>query len=118
MAIIFCSAKETCNRFVKSGGMEKVCNILSSDFQRSTGTALLLLCTIEQATRHSIGCEAFLGWWPRKGIDVPIDNSDSYCHLLSLLIQKKRHDVASLATYILHRLRFYEVSARYEVLLC
>lgn len=117
ITLLLCSAKESCFWFVNSGGMEQIANTFSSEVQSSAGTTLLLLCAVEQATRHAIGCEAFLGWWPRKDIDVPIGNSDGYCHLLSLLMQKQRHDVASLATYVLHRLRSYEIAVRYEVLI-
>jgi hypothetical protein len=35
--------------------------------------------------------------------------------LLRLLLEKERHDIASLATYILQRLRFYEILSKYEV---
>ncbi|XP_078432538.1 mRNA methyltransferase EMB2016 isoform X2 [Wolffia australiana] len=113
VAFLLCSAKESCFWFVTSGAMKKLNKIMSSEF-RSPGSTLLLLCVVEQATRHAIGCEAFLGWWPRKDSEVPAGISDGYCRLLSLLIQKQRHDVASLASYILHRLRFYEVAVRYE----
>ncbi|MQL89225.1 hypothetical protein Taro_021799 [Colocasia esculenta] len=112
--LLLCSARDSCFWFVNSGGMEHIAHIFSCELQRSAATTLLLLCVVEQATRHAIGCEGFLGWWPREDGNVPLGNSDGYCHLLSLLMQKQRHDVASLATYILHRLRSYEIAARFE----
>ncbi|KAA8516811.1 hypothetical protein F0562_017079 [Nyssa sinensis] len=80
----------------------------------SSAVTLMLLGVVEQATRNSIGCEGFLGWWPREDENVPSGTSEGYNQLLKLLLQKQRHDVASLATYVLHRLRFYEVASRYE----
>lgn len=75
----------------------------------------MILGVVEQATRYSVGCEGFLGWWPHEGEDVPSNVSEGYSQLLKLLMQKQRHDIAALATYILHRLRFYEVASKYEV---
>ncbi|CAN1277690.1 Protein virilizer homolog [Linum perenne] len=46
--------------------------------------------------------------------NVPTGFSKGYSQLLKLFLEKPRHDVASLATYILHRLRVYEVASRYE----
>ncbi|GJY53455.1 embryo defective protein [Tanacetum coccineum] len=83
----------------------------------SSAATLLLLGAIEQATRHSVGCEGFLNWCHREDDTIPIDTSEGYNQLLKLLMQKPRHDVASLATYILHRARFYELATRYEKLI-
>ncbi|GKV31944.1 hypothetical protein SLEP1_g40595 [Rubroshorea leprosula] len=114
MALFLCSGKESCFHFVSCGGMDQLAHLFSYDRQKSTTITLLLLGVIEQATRHSIGCEGYLGWWPREDETIPSGTSDRYGHLLKLLLQKPRHDVASLSTYILRRLRFYEVASRYE----
>lgn len=95
--------------------MEQIVHVLCNDLQDSTSATLLLLGVIEQATRHSFGCEGFLGWWPREDENVPSGASEGYSQLLNLLLKKPRHDVASLATHILQRLSFYEVASRYEV---
>ncbi|CAL0317010.1 unnamed protein product [Lupinus luteus] len=114
VAHLLCSGSESCFQFVSSGGMDQLANFFSKDGQNSTTTMLLLLGVVERATRYSIGCEAFLGWWPREDDDIPSGISDGYSQLLKLILSKPRHDVASLATYLLHRLRFYEVASRYE----
>ena len=95
--------------------MDQLAYLFNHDMQKSIAITLLLLGVIERATRHSVGCEGFLGWWPREDENIPSGTSNGYSHLLKLLLQKPRHDVASLATYVLHRLRFYEVVSRYEV---
>ncbi|VFQ78896.1 unnamed protein product [Cuscuta campestris] len=111
VALVLCSARESCFHFVNYGGME----LLGYAYlQNSTALKLMLLGVIEQATRHSVGCEGFLGWWPRKDESVPSGISNGYNQLLKLLIKCQRHDVASLSTYVLHRIRFYEVACRYE----
>ncbi|VFQ87443.1 unnamed protein product [Cuscuta campestris] len=111
VALVLCSARESCFHFVNYGGME----LLGYAYlQNSTALKLMLLGVIEQATRHSVGCEGFLGWWPRKDESVPSSISNGYNQLLKLLIKCQRHDVASLSTYVLHRIRFYEVACRYE----
>lgn len=115
MALFLCSGRESCFHFVSSGGMEQLAHIFCHDKPNSTATTLLLLGVLEQATRYSIGCEGFFGWWPREDENVPNGTSEGYSQLLKLLLQKPRHDVASLATYVLHRLRFYEFASRYEV---
>lgn len=112
-ALILCSGKESCFNFVNGGGMKQLNDIFCTK-ARSSAAILMLLGVIEQATRHSIGCEGFLNWWPREDDKIPIGTSDGYNQLLKLLMHKPRHDVASLATYILHRARFYEVASRYE----
>ncbi|KAL0309460.1 UNVERIFIED_CONTAM: protein virilizer [Sesamum radiatum] len=111
---LLCSARESCFHFVSYGGMKQLGYIFNHRMQNSTSLTLLLLGVIEQATRHSIGCEGFLGWWPREEESIPVGTSDGYNQLLKLLLENQRHDVASLATYVLHRLRFYEVTCRYE----
>lgn len=113
VAVFLCSSRESCFHFVNCGGMDQIAHLFSYG-EKSTTITLLLLGVIEQATRHSIGCEGYLGWWPREDESIPSGTSDRYGNLLRLLLQKPRHDVASLATYILHRLRFYEVASRYE----
>ncbi|KAI3471763.1 hypothetical protein Pfo_028416 [Paulownia fortunei] len=115
MARLLCSAKESCFHFVNYGGMKQLGYVFTHRMQNSTSLTLLLLGVIERATLHSIGCEGFLGWWPREDESIPAGTSDGYNQLLKLLLENQRHDVASLATYILHRMRFYEVSCRYEV---
>lgn len=116
LALLVSSARESCYHFVNSGGMEQLDYAFSSSLLNSSALKLLHLGVIEQATRHSVGCEGFLGWWPREGENIPSGTSERYNQLLKLLLlHNQRHDVASLATYILHRLRFYEVSSRYEV---
>lgn len=115
VALFLCSAKESCFQFVNGGGMEQLACVFSDDLQNSTAITLMLLGVVEQATRYSIGCEGFLGWWPREDDNVPSGISEGYSRLLKLLLEKQRHDIASLATYALHRLRFYEVVSRYEV---
>lgn len=114
VALFLCSAKESCFQFVNGGGMEQLACVFSDDLQNSTAITLMLLGVVEQATRYSIGCEGFLGWWPREDDNVPSGISEGYSRLLKLLLEKQRHDIASLATYALHRLRFYEVVSRYE----
>lgn len=117
MSYLLCSARESCFQFVSSGGMEHLRVFFSKDGQNSTTIMLLLLGVIERATRYSVGCEAFLGWWPREDESIPSGISEGYSHLVKLILSKPRHDVASLATYLLHRLRFYEIVYRYEVFL-
>lgn len=113
--IFLCSSKESCFHFVNSGGVEQLMQVFCHDLPKSTTAVLLLLGVLEQATRHSVGCERFLGWWPREDEKVPSRISEGYSQLLRLLLEKPRHDVASLASYILRRLRAYEVLSRYEV---
>lgn len=115
VALFLCSGKESCFHFVNSGGMDQLAYVFSQGMEISPSITLFLLGVIEQATRHSIGCETFLGWWPREDENVPSGASEGYSRLLNLLLQKPRHDVASLVTSVLHRLRFYEVASRYEV---
>jgi len=95
--------------------MEQLVFFLSKEVQNSTTVTLMLLGVVEQATRYSVGCEGFLGWWPREDETAPSGISEGYSQLLKLLMQTQRHDIAALATYMLHRLRFYEVASRYEV---
>ncbi|XP_052200578.1 protein virilizer homolog [Diospyros lotus] len=113
-ALLFCSGRESCFHFVNSGGMEQLEYILCRNMHNSRAITLMLLGVVEQATRHSIGCEGFLGWWPREDESVPSSTSEGYNQLLKLLLQRQSHDIALLATHILHRLRFYEVASRYE----
>lgn len=113
-ALLLCSYKESCFHFVNGGGMKQLSDIFCTKVHSSAAT-LILLGVIKQATRFSIGCEGFLNWWPREDDKIPTGTSDGYNQLIKLLMQKPRHDVASLATYILHRVRFYEVASRYEV---
>ncbi|XP_043712875.1 protein virilizer homolog [Telopea speciosissima] len=114
IVLLLCSGRESCFHFVNGGGMEQLEHVFHLEIQKSTAFTLLVLGVVERATRHAIGCEGFLGWWPREDENVPAGNSEGYNHILKLLLQKQRHDVASLATYILHRLRSYEVASRYE----
>ncbi|XP_057778024.1 protein virilizer homolog isoform X2 [Salvia miltiorrhiza] len=114
VALLLCSARESCFHFVNYGGMKQLVYILTHRIHNSTSLTLLLLGVIEQATMHSVGCEAFLGWWPREDEDIPAGTSDGYNQLLKLLLNNQRHDVASLATSVLQRIRFYEVACRYE----
>lgn len=115
VVLLLCSGRESCFHFVNGGGMEQLAHVFCHEMQKSTTITLLLLGVIERATRHAIGCEGFLGWWPREDENVPAGSSEGYSQILKLLLQKQRHDVASLATYVLHRLRSYEVASRYEV---
>ncbi|CAM0910585.1 unnamed protein product [Alopecurus aequalis] len=115
LVLLICSSKESCFYFVDAGGMEQIVNLLCWKTPKSTATTLLLLGIVENATRHGVGCEAFLGWWPRSDQNsIPTGSSDGYCSLLKLLLEKERHDIASRATYLLQRLRFYEILSRYE----
>ncbi|KAK3033337.1 hypothetical protein RJ639_034184 [Escallonia herrerae] len=114
VALLLCTARESCFQFVNGDGMKQLGYVFRHGIQNSPAVTLLLLGVVEQATRHSIGCEGFLGWWPREDENVPSGISEGYNQLLLLLLQKQRHDVASLATYILHRMRFYEVASKYE----
>ncbi|KZV32655.1 hypothetical protein F511_36386 [Dorcoceras hygrometricum] len=114
VARLLCSSRESCSYFVNYGGMKQLRHVFTHCRHDSTTLTLLLLEAIEQATQHSIGCEGFLGWLPREKELVPSGISDGYNQLLKLLLKNQRHDVASLATYILHRLRFYEIACRYE----
>ncbi|EEF38272.1 conserved hypothetical protein [Ricinus communis] len=114
LALLLSSGRESCFQFVNSGGMEHLADIFSRDMHDFSAIMLLLLGVIEQATRHSIGCEGILGWWPREDENIPSGISKGYSQLLKLLLRKPRHDIASMVTYVLHRLRFYEVASRYE----
>ncbi|KAF0922548.1 hypothetical protein E2562_038018 [Oryza meyeriana var. granulata] len=115
LVLLLCSSKESCFYFVDAGGMEQIINLLCWKAPMSPATTLLLLGIVEHATRHVVGCEAFLGWWPRSdNNNVPVGSSVGYCSLLKLLLEKERHDIACLATYVLQRLRFYEILSRYE----
>lgn len=115
LVLLLCSSKESCFYFVGSGGMEKIINLLCWKTPKSAATTLLLLGIVEHVTRHAFGCESFLGWWPRTDHNsIPVGSSDGYCSLLKLLLEKERHDIASLATYVLQRLRFYEILSKYE----
>ena len=98
--------------------MKQVACLLGNESHSSTASTLAILGVFEQATRFSAGCEGLLGWWPREDITVPSGVSEGYSRLLKLLMHKQGHDVASLATYILHRLHLYEVVSRYEVCHC
>lgn len=115
LALLLCSAKESCFHFVNAGCMEKLGHAFDHDMLNSAALRLMLLGVVELATRHSIGCEGFLGWWPREDEYIPPGTSKGYNRLLKLLLENQRHDVASLATCILYRLRLYEVASRYEV---
>ncbi|KFK37991.1 hypothetical protein AALP_AA3G056000 [Arabis alpina] len=114
LAFLLCSGREGCLHFVNSGGMDQLVYLFGHDVQNSTTITLLLLGVVEQATRHSVGCEGFLGWWPRQDGSIPSGKSEGYCLLLKLLMQKPCHEVSSLAIYILRRLRIYEVISKYE----
>ncbi|KAL7137266.1 hypothetical protein ABFS83_10G080600 [Erythranthe nasuta] len=114
IARLLCSARESCFQFVNYGGMKQLGYVFTNRMHNSTTLTLLLLGVIEKATLYSIGCEGFLGWWPREDESIPAGTSDGYNQLLKLLLENQRHDVASLATYVLHRVRFYEVACRYE----
>ncbi|CAN6304538.1 unnamed protein product [Urochloa humidicola] len=115
LVLLLCSSKESCFYFIGSGGMDQIINLLCWKKPKSAATTLLLLGIVEHATRHAFGCEAFLGWWPRTDHNsIPVGSSDGYCSLLKLLLEKERHDIASLATYVLQRLRFYEILSKYE----
>ncbi|CAH9135389.1 unnamed protein product [Cuscuta epithymum] len=111
VALILCTARESCFHFVYYGGMEQLGYVY---VHNSTALKLMLLGVIERATQHSVGCEGFLGWWPRKDESIPSGFSDGYNNILKLLMKCQRHDVALLSTYILHRMRFYEAASRYE----
>lgn len=114
VAFLLCSGRDSCFHFVDGGGMKKLARVFSEHSQNSAARTLMLLGVLERATHYSVGCEGFLGWWPREDEAVPSGISEGYSQLLKLLLQKQGHDVACLATYILHRLRFYEVVLRYE----
>ncbi|WCJ34180.1 embryo defective 2016 [Euphorbia peplus] len=114
LALLLCSGRESCFHFVNSGGLEQLADVFSCDIHDSSALVLLFLGVIEQATRHPIGCEGILGWWPREDENIPSGISKGYSQLLKLLLKKPSHDIASLATCVLHRLRFYEVASRYE----
>ncbi|CAM8891743.1 unnamed protein product [Rhodiola kirilowii] len=114
MALLLCSSKEGCYHFVNGGGMKEHIDAISSHLHKSNATALLALGFIEQATRYSIGCEGFLSWWPRDEDYIPSGKSEGYSQLVKVIMKHQRHDVASRATYVLQRLRLYEVAARFE----
>ncbi|KAM0980773.1 hypothetical protein COP2_014310 [Malus domestica] len=114
VAFLLCSGRESCFHFVTGGGMEQLVHAFCCGNQNSAATTLLLLGVVEKATQHSFGCEGFLGWWPREDEKILSGASDGYSRLLNLLLQKQRHDIASCATYVLHRLRFYEVASTFE----
>ncbi|MCL7035040.1 hypothetical protein MKW94_011950 [Papaver nudicaule] len=114
LVLLLCSGKESCFQFVNCGGMEQLAGVFCPETKKSTAITLMLLSAVERATRYSIGCEGFLGWWPREDENVPSGYSEGYSHIVKLLLEKQQHDVASLATYVLHRLRSYEVASKYE----
>ncbi|EER93923.2 hypothetical protein BDA96_01G201900 [Sorghum bicolor] len=115
LVLLLCSSKESCFYFVDTGGMEQIINLLCWKTPKSAATTLLLLGIVEHATRNGFGCEAFLGWWPQtEHSSIRVASSNGYCSLLKLLLEKERHDIASLATYVLQRLRFYEILSKYE----
>uniref|UniRef100_A0A2P2LKV7 Uncharacterized protein MANES_09G046200 n=1 Tax=Rhizophora mucronata TaxID=61149 RepID=A0A2P2LKV7_RHIMU len=114
LALLLCSGRESCFQFVNCGGMEQLSSFLSHDKQLSPAIMLLSLGALEQATRHPVGCEGILGWWPREDGNISCSISKGYSNLLKLFLQEPCHDIASLATYLLHRLRLYEVASRFE----
>ncbi|KAJ3682983.1 hypothetical protein LUZ60_013210 [Juncus effusus] len=114
LILLLCFSKEGCLHFSKIGGMNKIIQLISQETKESTFITLLVVSIIECGTRHGIGCESFLGWSPAGGGPVPVRTSQGYSCLLRLLLEKQRHDVASLATYVLHRLHFYETLSRFE----
>ncbi|GMH23020.1 hypothetical protein Nepgr_024863 [Nepenthes gracilis] len=114
LSLLLCSGRESCFHFVNGGAVEQLTCILSNEMHGSTAVTLMLLGIFEQATRYSAGCEGLLGWWPHEDETVPSGVSEGYSQLFKLLMEKQRHDVASLASYILHRLRLYQVASRYE----
>lgn len=116
-SLLLCSGRDGTFHFVNGGGVSHLSHVLCHGDWNCTAMTLMLLGVVEKITCYSIGCEGFLGWWPREDENVPSGVSEGYSQLVKLLLRKQRHDIASLATYILHRLRFYEVACRYEVLL-
>ncbi|ONK69373.1 uncharacterized protein A4U43_C05F22180 [Asparagus officinalis] len=112
--LLLCTSRESCFHFVNCGGMKQLAALLGHMLHGSTAFTLVLLGALENATQHAIGCEGFLGWWPRVDENVPSAKSEGYSNLLNLLLTKQRHVVASLATCILQRLRLYESASRYE----
>lgn len=114
VALLLCSGRASCFHFVNAGGLEQVAHVFGHDRQNSTATTLLLLGLVEQATGYSFGCEGFLGWWPREDENFPTGTSEGYTGLVNLLLEPPRYAVASLATNVLYRLRFYEVVSRFE----
>lgn len=116
-SLLLCSGRDGIFHFVNGAGVSHLSHVLCHGDRNSTAMTLMLLAVVEKITCHSIGCEGFLGWWPREDENVPSGVSEGYSQLVKLLLRKQRHDIASLATYLLHRLRFYEVACRYEVLL-
>ncbi|XP_073107829.1 protein virilizer homolog isoform X2 [Elaeis guineensis] len=114
IVLVLCSSRESCFHFVDNGGMEQIVDLFCYGAQNSTAITLILLGIVEHATRHGIGCDGYLGWWPRGDENVPVGNSEGYCYLLKLLLGRQRHDIASLVTYILHRLHFYETASKFE----
>ncbi|EPS68683.1 hypothetical protein M569_06085, partial [Genlisea aurea] len=114
MARLMCFARESCFHFVYFGGMEHLVQFFTHQMKNYASLQLLILGVIDQATRHSVGCEGLLGWWPLEDEIPPACTSNGYNLVLKLLLESQRHDVASLATQILHRIRLYEVACRYE----
>ncbi|XP_010906480.1 protein virilizer homolog isoform X2 [Elaeis guineensis] len=114
IVLVLCSSRESCFHFVDNGGMEQIVDLFCYEAKNSTAITLILLGIVEHATRHGIGCDGFLGWWPRGDESVPVGNSEGYCYLLKLLLGRQRHDIASIVTYILHRLHFYETASKLE----
>lgn len=111
---LLCTDIEGCRQFVEAGVMQHLVDILQHDSGRSTATSLMVLGVVERACRYAVGCEALLGWLPREGGSVPNGASEGYSTLLRLLLQKQRHDIACLASHILHRLRAYEIIVVFE----
>ncbi|KAG5552399.1 hypothetical protein RHGRI_010466 [Rhododendron griersonianum] len=84
-ALLLCFGSESCFHFVNSGGMEQLRYIIIHDVQNSHAITLIVLEVVEQATRHSIGCEGFLGWWPCEDESIPLGTSLDYNKLFKLL---------------------------------
>lgn len=113
---ILCTDAHWCLQFVMAGGVHLLMNVLQCTSAESSATALLVLGAVKCACQHAFACEALLGWWPPKttSTDAKSRASVGYCVILKLLLQTKRHNVAQLASQVLHCLHAYEVVSEFQ----
>ncbi|KAI4300545.1 hypothetical protein L6164_033913 [Bauhinia variegata] len=108
-------SKELVNLFNQYFHFKRNSSIVGDCYFSQSQSALLRLSVALLLCSGRESCFQFVnGWWPREDENIPSGISEGYCGLLKLILVKPCHDVASLATYLLHRLRLYEVASRYE----
>ncbi|KAL3700291.1 hypothetical protein R1sor_018313 [Riccia sorocarpa] len=110
-AQLLCLDSAECYRFVASGGMTLLTEVIQRVSAKFSITTLLALGVVEHTSRFAFGCEALLGWWSPKALDLPQGSSTGYQILVNILLQPHMQHVAHLALQILHRLRAYQLTA-------